>query len=332
VDGSILILSSRSKVPLHADYRSGAVSDVSREGRGPGEFRQPHGLFALPGDSSIVVDGDRWIILVGTRPVGTQRTWMLHAYGPQLAGADALGRILEIRPSKYGTQPGVQLYPYHHTAESLAVLAHRRTGAEGPAAVHSVVDTIDRITGAFRGARYHVRGTYRGAGVRYLLISVLTGEEQALLFLDGWIAIAYAEPYRVEWITPDGRRVVGGPLPFVEVAVDDAQKRAAVARDFSRDPTFFAPDDYPHWPRFLPPFANDALIAMPDGRLAIRRQVAARNPATVYDLVDRQGRLSATLGLAANERVAGFGGSSVYVVRQDRDELEWIERYAWPPS
>jgi hypothetical protein len=331
-DGTLLVLSSRSKVPLHADYATGLVNEVSREGAGPGEFRQPHALMALPGDSSLVCDADRCVILVGTRPVSTRRTWLVHAYGPRFEGADRHGRILEVRPSKYGTQPGTRLYPYHHIAESLAILIHHRAPTGSADAVTARVDTTAHVRGAFRGAKYHVRGSYRGVGVRYGLISLLTGEEQATLFLDGWIAVAYAEPYRVDWITPDGRRIPGAPLPFVEVPVDDVQRKAAVARDFPRSPTLFAPEDYPHWPKVLPPFSDKALLAMPDGRVAIRRQVDARDPATVYDLVDRQGRLTAKLRLKPNENVAGFGRGAVYVIRKDREDLEWIERYSWPPS
>lgn len=294
-DGTVIVLSTRSKVPLLADYRTGVISDVSREGEGPGEFRQPGFVAPLPNDSTLVADNDRIVILHGAKPVATMQTWWVSAWGPTIAGADDRGRLLELRPSYYSDQSARRYGPQF--SDSIAVLRHRRGSVQRGLAASASVDTLAILRGAYRGISVRVSGVYRGKGVEHVLAGVHAASEQAALFLDGWTAIVFAEPYRVDWITPEGRTLKGQPLPFTEVPVDEFRKRAAIRRANPTMPDTFTPDDYPHWPRFLPPFTNEALLAMPDGRLAIRRQIDERDPATIYDFVDRQGRLTGKLRL-----------------------------------
>ena len=53
------------------------------------------------------------------------------------------------------------------------------------------------------------------AAERLQLQSVIyAAPEQAVMFRDGWIAIARQEPYRVEWVRPNGTRQVGAALQW----------------------------------------------------------------------------------------------------------------------
>ncbi|HEX9563623.1 MAG TPA: hypothetical protein VF981_06620 [Gemmatimonadaceae bacterium] len=38
------------------------------------------------------------------------------------------------------------------------------------------------------------------------------------------------------------------------------------------------------------------------------------------------------MALNVNQRLVGFGDGTVYVARRDADDLEWLERHAWPPA
>jgi hypothetical protein len=55
-------------------------------------------------------------------------------------------------------------------------------------------------------------------------------------------------------------------------------------------------------------------------------------PETRVDLVDRTGALRGVVVLGVRERILGFGVNSMYVVRMDEDDLEYVRRHPWPPS
>ncbi len=90
-----------------------------------------------------------------------------------------------------------------------------------------------------------------------------------------------------------------------------------------------------------PPFLGFATSAMagpgtrtafpaPEGRLVVRRAPDLRVLENRYDLVDREGRLEATLILPANEAIVGFGRNSVYLVETDEFDLQTLRRHPWP--
>jgi hypothetical protein len=95
----------------------------------------------------------------------------------------------------------------------------------------------------------------------------------------------------------------------------------------------FRPSDVPGWPDAVPPFLpgiSRALLAAPDGRVLVARTRTVVSTGTRYDVVDRQGQLSATLELSGNEMLVGFGRSSAYTVTTDDLGLQRLRRYAWP--
>jgi hypothetical protein len=330
--GDLLVLDGRNATPLLVDLETGTSRAVSRVGDGPGEFRQPSSLIALSGDSTAVVDLHRWVVLDGARPVATLRAWLAGVYPAQLKGVDRSGRVLEIRPEKYGVQLGTRVTPTHRNAATLLALVHRRASVDNGSAVAGIVDTIAQLRGAFRGVRRHTKPSRPGRpAITYELVQELATDDQAILFPDGWIAIAYSDPYRVEWRGPNGQRVGGARLPITRVRVDEFQKRATIVRGWPADSTLFASGDYPPWPDVLPPFLPEALLPSPDGSLVIRRTPDGRLPQTAYDLVSRRGAFTGRIVLKSNKRLVAFGRNAVYVVSRDGDGIETVERHDWPP-
>ncbi len=330
-NGTVVVTSGRTAAPVVAHLERGVSSAISREGDGPGEFRQPSTIWALLGDSSLVLDLRRWVVLIGDQPTATLRSWLAGVYPPRIRGFDRLGRVLEVKPAAYGAQPGTRVAPTHRNATSLVALLHRRAPVASGEAVTGRPDTLVRLRGAYRGVRRIHKSLPGFSNVTYELVQDLSADDQAVLFQDGWVAIAYADPYRVDWYDPSGRKTTGGPLPFERVPVDLTQKRAALARSWPSDPNLFKPEDYPPWPEVLPPFLVDAILPAPDGSLLIRRTPDAYRPGTRYDIVSRQGVLVGRLLLRANEWIVGFGQASAYVIRETADGLQFIERYSWPP-
>jgi hypothetical protein len=115
--------------------------------------------------------------------------------------------------------------------------------------------------------------------------------------------------------------------------MDEKEKRAFMARlaaPSRKAPS--PPDSIPEWPAIVPAYRSPIqLLAASDGRVLIPRLATADNPETRYDVVNRRGTLDAQLVLAPNERIVGFGRSSVYLAVTDDDGIQRLRRHPWPP-
>ena len=190
------------------------------------------------------------------------------------------------------------------------------------------VDTIARLTPGTPAVK-----VVQHADVTYFLENPLSIHEQAVLFADGWLAAVRLAPYRLEWVTPEYRKITAPPVPGRQVPVDEIQKDEAIAR------RWFVPgytgrrwksEDFAGWPRFVPAITQDALFAAPDGSLVVRRLAGSSATENSYDVFGRDGTRHLQLVLPANARILGFGALSVYVSVRDQDDLEQLERRPWP--
>jgi hypothetical protein len=327
-DGRTLVIDSRERALMIVDWISSEPKTIGRAGDGPGEYRYPGSLISLKGDSTLVTDrqNGRWYVLHRDRIVTTLTADRpLVRFVGSNASADTMSRLLVLHgtrfPGRPATTAGTNSYGISDSAAIIVV--HRDT---------EKVDTLARIRGPSRGTN-PVRARVDGMNIVYVLQNPLGAGDQALLFPDGWTAIAFVAPYRVEWHAPSGTVVRGEPLPHSPQRVDDRVKQQAVddswAGSGSRAPKF-ALSDFPSWPDVVPPFLNNALLSLPDGRLAIKRASFGADRSVHYDIIDRRGRLSGALRLPSNERIMAFGTRSVYVVAIGPDDLETLRRHPWP--
>ena len=114
---------------------------------------------------------------------------------------------------------------------------------------------------------------------------------------------------------PDGKRVTGRSIPFTPVKVTDADKR-----NRKGSPT--------EWPDLKPPFAYAGVLAGADGNVWIPRYAPADDTRSHYDVVDRRGAVVARVDVPNRGRIVGFGPQSIYVVRLDDDDLQYLQRFA----
>jgi hypothetical protein len=84
------------------------------------------------------------------------------------------------------------------------------------------------------------------------------------------------------------------------------------------------------WPEFLPPYRGTGQFA-PDGHLWISRMTAAGRP-PLYDVIGGDGRLLERVELPPRTKLIGFGAKSVYVIRLDQDDLQYLQRYTLPTT
>lgn len=332
-DGRVLVASVSDPILAIVDLASGAVRQIGREGRGPGEYRDADRIHALGGDSSMVEDrrSRRWLYLDGDRFIATITTWRVGWQSPEIAGIDRSGRLLELRATRYGQSTEAPVMLVRVNAESLAVLVHQRA-ADVFTEVTAQVDTLAVIRGPWGGLRVG-RGVDPAVGeMLYELRNPLSVGDQAVLFRDGWIAVAYVEPYRVAWYAPDDQRARLVAIAHDRIRLDDREKQfAARAYAAARVRDGFKPEDFPNWPQYLPPFHQDALVAAPDGHLLVERTRSADRPnERFYDVVGRTGNVTRQLRMRANERIVGAGLHSVYVAVTDRDGLQQLRRHPWP--
>jgi len=346
-DGRVLLTDRMERILVLLDLGQGSSVPVGRRGDGPAEYRVPSRIAPLRGDSSIVIDAANrgWLILDGPDIVDSWRVQRVPTESLQMEfeGIAGGGRILGLRTHRFSRvegMPGLALLPQN--ADSVAVLMAGHW-LEGPG---EGLDTLAVIAGP--GNRTFCMSAYRpesGGSPRIGGCSPVSGGDLVLPFPDGWIAFLYHAPYRVAWRRPNGTWIQGDPLPAATRSFSSLEEQCLALRRYpfrgvegpcSRN-ELAGRDLPPNVPPFLrvstPQMAGrgtPAAFATPEGRLVVRRTPELGVPENRYDLVNREGRLEAILSLPANEAIAGFGPSSIYVIETDAFELQTLRRHAWP--
>jgi hypothetical protein len=327
-DGRVLVTDGRERKLLVGDFRTGAVQQVGRNGSGPGEYGIVASVRPLAGDSTILADfaTRRWLLLDGARIVGQHspdHPAVLASRG-FFTHSDTLGHVLTLQSPERAS--GVTVTDAADS--SRIVLIDRRTG---------VAETVARVRNAERRIEIERASDGRVTRSSSMAAGPLRSEEQAVLFADGWLAVARLDPFRVDWRSPTGVWTRGRPLPAPVIRVN-ARERDAY---FARNPNTFAPSAVPglpatprptasDFPATVPPFALGAVSDGPAGLLLIKRHRSADVGPSHYLLVDRRGSLMGELVLPENASIVGAGPQSLYVVVKDDDDLQTLHRYRWP--
>jgi hypothetical protein len=308
-DGRVLVVDSRDRAVLVADFRTSRVRQVGRSGNGPGEYRAPLSIFAGPGDSSMVFDGGQSALLYidGSGVFGRQEsTASLSASGGGTMSR-FIPRAVDSTAALYHTETAFRATPQGiGLADSVAIRRWTRSGpSSAPIAYVRVRSASDR------GGAVGSGGT----------IPFVVGDQWAVSG-DGRIAILRWDEYRVDFVLPDGTRSRGPVLPYERVPVT-AEERAEWRR---QRPAAAEP---PRWPDFLPPFLTRSAFFASDGLLWVARTVAAGAPAS-FDIIDQRGQRVRQVRLEAPGRLLGFGRSYAYVAQTDEDGLETLRRVRVP--
>lgn len=156
-------------------------------------------------------------------------------------------------------------------------------------------------------------GTIRSVSI---VIPPFPAQDGWVAFPDGAVALVRTHDYRVDWVLADGKRVAGRVIPFTPVKVTDGDKK-------KRAPN--APE--PDWPDVKPPFAYTGVLAGADGNVWIPRYASADDTRSHYDVIDRRGVVVARVDVPNRGKVVGFGAKSIYVVRLDDDDLQYLQRF-----
>ncbi len=335
-DGRVLVADGVDQALIRADLASQQLDTIGRVGQGPGEYKAPDLLVPLPGGATLVTD------------LGNAR----------LTVFDAAGKYQESIPiAQGGIGPGGGtlrlLLP--RGSDTQGRLYYQPAGAD-PRADSSVVVRWDRSSGKTDTvARVKlpklITKTSGGPNNRNVRQRPppYPAQEGWVVADDGRVALIRVGGYRVDWVLPNGSRVVGKPIPAPAIAVGTPEKKeyledqaanglsvqmqnvnGQVSMSFSRgrqqnDDADEQQLDGPEWPGTKPP-TSGIYLAAPDGSVWVERSVAAKGART-YDVVGQQGQLVRQVVLPAGRRAVGIGAKGLYAKYVDDNGVSFLERY-----
>ncbi|MCL4864565.1 MAG: hypothetical protein KJZ47_01645, partial [Gemmatimonadales bacterium] len=337
-DGRVIVLDAQDQSIHLVNLAAGTATPIGRQGDGPGEFRLPLRIFGMAGDTSVVYDMVRpYSMLVITpdgKPSGARS--IEGAEGGLVTrvnvdAADGMGRLYGKANIGRTTGDSVEI-----------VRLNSRNGRwEAVAKVcNKAVSELRPDWGCGRGMAPVSAGPVRMSGGP---VPFATGDQWAVA-LDGRIALVAANPYRVTMISSDGTRRVGPILSVAPVRLTEEHKQAylhklrqpvatiASTRDGQTTTSYRTmPVQEPtEWPSRLPAFLQDAARFASDGTLWVQRTTADASAPPTYDLIGPAGTVTSRLVLPARTRLVGFGAGTIYLVRIDADDLEYLQRYRMP--
>ncbi|MFQ5705624.1 MAG: hypothetical protein ACE5HT_16595 [Gemmatimonadales bacterium] len=342
-DGRVIVLDVNDRTVQVIDSAWNTMTQIGRHGSGPGEYIAPYALFPLPGDSTAVPDRQNMRMLVitpDTKPGGF------------LNPAGAAGRGRKRYPSERVGAGGLGLLPastsdghgYYYTraqpivvsstgklelADSMAIERWSAMSAKRDTAGF-VPYTLPPNSQILKGMFFYQPTDFRA----------FQAHDQWAVAPDGRLAIVHVEPYRVDFVTPSGERRNGPLIAYDPVRMTEAHKRQWREEQRQSRPTIVvtpdgrsgtvnttSPPREPKWPKYLPPFVRyPAAHFASDGMLWVERTTPVGEPHT-FDIIDGTGRVIEQLKLPVKRRLVGFGRGTVYLVRVNEVDLEFLERY-----
>ena len=340
-DGRVVVADRIEKTIQILDMAAGTATKVGSEGGGPNEYRMPFSAFAMPGDSTLVFDAGnmRYAVIAPNGTIARTFNPAQEGTGPMsllsARGVDGEGNLYFLdRGLRTPSPDGRAFSGSFETPDSGTVMRYRlATGKTEP-------------VGKVALAKMNVEASGGGGQQRIMMRSAnpFAPQDDWTAGLDGRIAVVRHAPFRVEWLAPNGQRVVGPEIAYRPIPVTDGDKenfRNASRNSSNRisvaigGPGGGAPPrqidrplpDPTDWPEVKPPFPSNAATVAPDGRLWVLRHRAAEDRVPSYDVFDSYGKQVGTVKLPAGTRLAGFGRNSAYVVRTDEDDLQYLQRY-----
>jgi hypothetical protein len=330
-DGRVVISDYREKLIRIIDLKGAKPPvTVGREGRGPGEWGLAGQLLVGRADTTWLLDLiNRRLLAIG--PTGATGT-MVPLLAPGASPTELRSTMLSDRLGRFYAEGSAVLLPTGglasgtiHMADSVPIIRSDAT-LQRPDTIAWLRLPKMSVEVNMSGARPQTRA--RG-------MSPFAARDAWSVGTDGSVVIARVADYHIERILPDGKRMVGSPIPYQRVPVTTALKEEAVAA-MQKGMAQFAGEMPPgfnlnalidgfEWPEFKPPFQGSISVA-PDGRVWV--PVAGRaGEGPAYDVIDTGGRLVERVSFPPRTALFAFSSTAMYVVRMDADDLQYLQRH-----
>jgi len=335
-----VVVDRQEKKVVMANFTTGGVTPIGRNGSGPGEYAYPVSLFSGPGTDTWVGDPQAGKIHV-VKADGKVVDGILPPEGeggmsllvPR--AVDASGRLYY--QSFPRPEPGKT-----PNADSMAILRWDRAAKR--------IDTLGKVPS---GMSVNTSGS-SGNNMRVMISSKPLAAVPVWTALpDGRVVIVQPSPYRVD-VLGLNKSVTHGPTqPYTPIKMTAAERNAYRAALKTSSPIGITrtvgggtgggsnvstsvqspaareiPDE--DFPAVMPPFSGQgAVLISPDGEIWVLRTRPASDKVPTYDIFNSAGQLTGKATLKPNSTVVGFGAGVVYVARQDpEDDLRYLEKYA----
>ena len=339
-DGRVIVTDIRDKVVEAVDFKAGNAVKIGREGSGPGEYALPRGVFPLPGDSSVLVDALNrrlLVILPNAKPGGFIELNGESGGGRGMIMGGASVSAIDARGRFYSQ--GSPLRMVNGAPQSSDSVAIERWSAG--AGKHDTLAWLQMPKG-----NTQVSGGANNMSVRIGAVNPFSPQDQWAVAPDGRVAVVHADDYHIDWIDASERRTTTPPIKFDRLKVTEAHKQEwresmksatgiMVTNNNGKQTAQAVPmknvQDPPDWPEYMPPFLANAVSIANDGTLWVKRTTVAGAPPT-YDLIDGAGKVAQHVVLPKRSKLVGFGNGTVYLVRIDEDDLEYLQRYRFTPA
>jgi hypothetical protein len=327
-NGHLLISDAGAPAILVVDPSTNAVRKLGREGRGPNEFVRPGGIYYdLDGATSLIVDRGQARVFVIDKTGALIGMKSIEQRGSQRA-ADSYDPLrIDAALHTYFVDQGAALRANGGRGGDSIPLIRFDVAQQKP-------DTIARL--------FQTKPTIVSTQGRMTFgrTPVFSRADSWAVASDGTIALVRSVPYRVDWISPAGRRTDGPTISYSSVPVTDADKKLKEGSGTAsigggpvggRQSTMSTSEIKPEYAKVKPAFDPLDLVVAPDGRLWVGRQEAAGAKHAVYDIFDRKGARIDRVAFPARARVVGFGPSAVFVAELDDDDVPKICKYRLTP-
>lgn len=335
-DGRVLIADPLEQVLLALDMKAGTADTVGHVGAGPEEYKQPDAVFALPGDSTLLVDlGNGRLTYLGPK-LEFGETMPIAAGSPIPGrgglrviiprGVDGMGRV-------YFQPLGVAINRAQPPDSAPIARWNRASGA---------IDTLALV--GLEKRKTTTSGGANNRAVRSRSVPLSPVDAWAVA-PDGRIAIARSGDYHVEWVATDGKVLRGPPVGYTPVKVRKADEEEWLDRQsnglsmtvevnngqasmaFGRGRGGRPELDSYEWPNTKPAFVANGVWVAPNGEMWVERHVPAGSPRT-FDVFGADATRKKQVVLPKARRLVGFGAKgAVYLIEVDEFGLQTLERY-----
>lgn len=337
--GGVMVADPLGQLLAVLDIDAGSMQMIGSEGQGPNEYGQPDAVFALPGDSTLLVD------------LGNGRLTIM----------DADHRFVRTRPISVGEpnprSPGAiqMLLPRAVDAEGniyFSVRAARQPGSQSGgdssfvARFNLLTEAIDTVA-RFKPQEITMQ---RSGGNVQMRLMPMSPQDGWTVAPDGTIVLVRAGEYRVDVVHPDGRIARGAAVDYDPVRPGDAEKirnreqaaNAGIGISVTAGPGGQRSMSFGRgaggggggsnindldWPDVMPAFTSGGTRVSPDGRIWVRRNTKVGD-LSLYDVFDGDGQKVGETTFEGETAIVGFGaGGAVYTVTTDEFGLQWLVRF-----
>lgn len=344
-DGRVIVADPRDKIVAAVDFKSGSQAKLGREGSGPGEYGLPTRMLPMGNDTTGIVDilNNRILLINPNATVGgfvdlnapTPTASAGRGGGGMMMVGNSMPQMADNKGRMYiPGSPFQMVNGQPQPADSTALMRwERKSGKRDTVAWLHVPKGNAQISGGRGNMSIRIGGS-----------APFQGADQMAVAPDGRIAIAHFNPYRIEYVSETGQHTMGPEIRYDRVKVSEGHKQEwrdsrknamgmMMTNDNGRRSASMVPmrdvQDPEDWgDEYMPPFlsSQNPLQFSNDGFLWVRRTGPA-GMAPTYDVFDRGGNLVQKVVLPQRTRLIGFGNGTVYTIRLDEDDLQYLQRH-----